>query len=102
MENTQNFKLVDGEFTPEKAREVLFSLVNSKIHFHNCEKFSTQIRFGGDVSHAEKRIEELTQVHQEIKELIEQAKAQGFNLKVNSLLEVALVEAEELEEIEAR
>ena len=102
MENTQNFKLVDGEFTPEKAREVLFALINSKIQFHNCEKFSTQIRFSGDVSHSEKRIEELTQVHREIKELIEQAKANGYNLKVNSLLEVALVEAEVLEEIEAR
>lgn len=100
MENAQNFKLLDGVFNPEKAREVLFNLVNSKIRFHQSEIISIEERFGSDTTHSRKRVEELLQVHQEIRELTEQAEARGLHLQVNSMIEVSLVAAEELEEVE--
>ncbi len=62
MENSFEFKLVQGSFTSEEAIKVLLSLLQNKISFHNLEALSTQIRFGGDVTRSERRIQELKKI----------------------------------------
>lgn len=66
MENSYEFKLVEGSFTPEEAGRVLLSLLQNKISYHNMEALSTQIRFGGDVSRYERRIEELKKISESL------------------------------------
>jgi len=92
MENKHNFKLIEGEFTPSEAGKVLFTLVNSKINYHNLEAFSIKERFNGDVSHSERRIEELKSVNMSLTTIINFASEKGLHLKINSCIEITFIE----------
>ena len=46
MTSTNNIKLIEGNFNPDEAKEVLLSLFNHKIQFHEAKNFSSEIRFG--------------------------------------------------------
>jgi hypothetical protein len=41
-----NFKLIDGEFSVEEAREVITNLLEFKIQYHSKQSFSSEIRRG--------------------------------------------------------
>jgi hypothetical protein len=45
MQNKSEHKLIDGIFEPDEAKNMLNSLINNKINFHNLEDFSNSIRF---------------------------------------------------------
>lgn len=40
------FSLIDGTFTVKEAREIIVTLLETKIQYHNRESFSNEIRFG--------------------------------------------------------
>ena len=40
------FKLIDGEFSVEEAREVIGNLFEFKINFHSKQSFSSELRTG--------------------------------------------------------
>ena len=92
MEKVSQFKLIDGVFSPEDAREILFVLINSKINFHQMEKFIITEKTSGDVSYSENRILQLKAVHQSIKELLEQSKIDGKQLQINGSIEINYVD----------
>ena len=58
MKKKQDFKFIEGEFTPQDAKEVLIDLYTSKINFHLMKNFSSSERFGKDDKTASKRIPE--------------------------------------------
>lgn len=58
--HTRSIKLIDGEFTPARAKTLLLELIQYKINFHKVEKFSNEFRYGEDREHSENRINELT------------------------------------------
>ncbi len=88
MENHYDFKLIDGVFAPSEAEKVLISLINNKINYHHLEDFSNHIRFNNDLSHSKKRVLELNQAKDGIKKVLELAKENGYNLSVNSTIEI--------------
>ena len=55
MTENPEFKLIKGTFSPEQAKIILNSLINSKINFHNLEDFSNSIRFNSDDSYSKKK-----------------------------------------------
>lgn len=59
MEN--NYKLIEGDFSVNDAREVVSSLLEYKIQFHNRLSFSHEIKKGTPDEHSVKRREELMQ-----------------------------------------
>ncbi|PWA10451.1 hypothetical protein [Flavobacterium laiguense] len=89
MKNDQVFKLIDGVFTPAEAGKVLTALINSKINRRNLEDFSNHIRFNNNLSRSKKRVVELTETKEKIKNLPEVAEANGVNLVVNSTIEIS-------------
>ena len=91
MEKQKAFRLIDGEFSPSDARNILFTLVNSKINFHSMESFGITIRTSGDTSFHEKRIKELTQTNIDIKEMMDYAKENKLRLKINGTIEIKLI-----------
>ncbi|WP_031529194.1 hypothetical protein [Dyadobacter crusticola] len=91
MKTTEGFQLIKGLFKPDEAKEVLLSLVNSKITFHHRKSFSQQERFGTRDRSDDERVRELAQTHQELAALIDLAKATGCNLKVHSTIQVELI-----------
>ena len=89
MKDQQRFQLIEGTFTPAAARKVLLDLVQTKIDYHQKEKFSEQIRFGADVSQSQRRLDELHKLHGELKALLDIAAREDTDLKVNGWIEVA-------------
>ena len=59
-------KLIEGNFSHEKAQKLLLELIHYKLNFHKLEKFTNEIRYGEDKEHSDKRIRELTKEKQEL------------------------------------
>ena len=92
----KNFKLIDGTFEPEEARNILISLVNTKINFHSMEAFGIAIRSSGDTSFHDKRISELTQMNLDLKELLEEARLAGMDVKLSGDITFTVVEKKDV------
>lgn len=92
MEKKQSFKLIEGDFSPSDARNILFALVNSKINFHSLESFGISVRSSGDTSFHEKRVKELATVNIDIKRLMDFAEANKLGLKIHSTINIELME----------
>lgn len=90
MEKEYQFKLVEGQFAPSEAGKVLFSLINSKINYHNLEIFSNQIRFDEENPHSKIRIKTLSDASEYIKELIKEGSLQDMELKIDGVIQIVL------------
>ena len=90
MEKEYQFKLVEGQFAPSEAGKVLFSLINSKINYHNLEMFSNQIRFDEENPHSKIRIKTLSDASEYIKELIKEGSLQDMELKIDGVIQIVL------------
>lgn len=90
MEKEYQFKLVEGQFAPSEAGKVLFSLINSKINYHNLEIFSNQIRFDEENPHSKIRIKTLSDASEYIKELIKEGSLQDMELKIDGVIQITL------------
>ena len=91
-ESLNEFKLVEGEFEPNEARNILMSLFNSKIDYHQLDSFSNQIRHGEDISFAKNRIQALSQSVDRIKEIVQEANLTGRKLKIDGNIRISFVE----------
>ena len=86
----QRFKLIDGTFTPLDAKQVLLSMVKSKIDFHALQLLSNKERFGRDVDHSEKRLAKLKRLEAALKELLESAAQTNQKLRVDGWIEISI------------
>jgi hypothetical protein len=93
MEDSFEFKLVQGNFTPEEAIRVLLSLLQNKISFHNMEVLSTQIRFGGDVTRSENRIQELKKIGESLTAFLTEAGHHEKTLLIEGTFSLKAVDA---------
>ncbi|MFN3755630.1 MAG: hypothetical protein ACK4RM_01620 [Flavobacterium sp.] len=85
---SQKLQLINGEFNPNDAKNIILSLINSKIQYHQLEIFSMQERFGIEATHSINRIEELKLTTRDVKEIIKEAESLGLKLKVTSIVEI--------------
>jgi hypothetical protein len=90
MKTKQRFKLIDGTFAPAEASQVLLALVKSKMDYHSIEKFSNQERFGIDLSHSEKRLQDLRNLQTALKTLIDSAAESKQTLKIDGWIEISV------------
>ena len=84
-------KLVQGTYTPAEAADILFSLIGDKIKFHNLQILSLQERFGLDTSHSEERICELKDAKNHAKDLILEARDQGYQIQIDGAIQINFV-----------
>ncbi len=91
MTDQHQFKLIDGQFTPDEAGRVLFAMLKSKIQFHNWESFSNEERFGRDFANSEKRVAELRQACDQVKEVIAYANENNLKFKISSDIHIELM-----------
>ena len=91
MNATQPYKLLEGTFSPDEARQILLSLVKSKIDFHNMAKLSNEERFGQDTAPSERRLAELRQLQETLKTVCQSAADTGQRVQVNGWIELTLV-----------
>ena len=85
MSKVQNYKLVEGQFSPSDATNILFALFNSKINFHQLESFRIQERNfkNRDNIRHEERVEELKEAYKFFKTLINEASDGDMDLEIH-------------------
>lgn len=87
----QTFKLIDGNYTKEEATEILMNLFSSKINFHELKQFSSIEKFGEANANTQKRIIELTESRQSIRELLESENS-NIQLRIHSTVNIEILE----------
>ncbi|MEO5999958.1 MAG: hypothetical protein ABIN89_24175 [Chitinophagaceae bacterium] len=92
MNKNYNFKLIHGTFTASEATQVLFDLINSKIHFHSMENFSSQERFGKDMPNSKRRIQALKKVRGSLKKIFDVAEKKKLKLQMDGFVEITILE----------
>lgn len=86
-----NLNLINGDFTPEDAKEILNELITEKINFHERKSLSSQIRFGYKDEASIKRVVELKSLREYINEKIKEAQYQSKNVRIISDLQLELI-----------
>jgi hypothetical protein len=90
MNKIEKLKLIEGEFSFNEAREILTSMFNSKINFHNIQNWSSQERYGKDDETAQKKIPLLKNEIEKLEEIILEAKTNNKKLVINSEINISL------------
>ena len=86
-----NLNLINGDFTPEDAKEILNELITEKINFHERKSLSSQIRFGYKDEASIKRVVELKNLREYVNEKIKEAQYQSKNVRIISDLQLELI-----------
>ncbi|WP_431125208.1 hypothetical protein [Flagellimonas flava] len=80
--------LIDGQFSPLEAADILLSLLNDKIKFHSVQMLNAMDPSSEIYVNSEKRIKKLRETKQEITELILKARKEGQHLKIYSTIQI--------------
>ena len=88
----KDYKLIEGTFSDQEAKDILKNFFESKIHFHEMRNFSSEERFGHKDDMAVKRIPELKQASKNILEIVQQAKLSNKRLLINANVQISIVE----------
>ena len=91
MKDNHEFKLVKGEFSAEETKNILFTLINNKIKFHQLDLFSKSERNTGNKAISENRIKELTESKEELESFLKIAKQQNVEVSINGNITLKLL-----------
>lgn len=90
MQDSNNFKLIDGFFTAEEATQVLTALINYKIDYHNREDFSNHIRFNKNPEHSKIRVAQLLESKKFLHSLLTNANENNLKLKIDGTITITV------------
>lgn len=86
-------QLVNGEFTPQEASEVVNSLLNEKVSFHRLNRLSmNEANIDCDTSFDGSRIDELKQEKEDFKTFYTEALADGKRVRISGNLNVEVID----------
>ncbi len=85
----EKFKLVEGIFNAEDAEEILLTLIEQKMKFHELKSFSNEVKTGQKHLQSLQKVEELAETRRKIKELVN---AEVNNSAVFSILSTINIE----------
>jgi len=88
---TENVTFIDGQFSPAEAADILFSIINDKIKFHTVKSLNLSHGEQGTNRNSEERIRQLKEAKKIIEQSVLKAHRDGFELEVNSTIEIKLV-----------
>lgn len=84
--------LINEDFTPIEAKDILLEMFNKNINFNKIRNFSSQVRYGVDDEEALKRIEVLKHSVESINQILKEARQNGKVLKIRSTIEIDYVD----------
>ncbi|MAN58995.1 MAG: hypothetical protein CMC08_04070 [Flavobacteriaceae bacterium] len=88
----EKIQLVDGDFTPIEALDVIRGLIDEKINFHKVQRLSiTEREQLADTGYPDGRIRELMQEKEKAKEALLEAYEKGYQIRINGILEMEFV-----------
>jgi hypothetical protein len=89
MTKIDTFKLIEGEFSTEEAREIILSLIQYKIQFHSIKILSNEERFGTKDTHSMERLSELRETLKDIKTSMDAIGDKKLVIRSNITIEIA-------------
>lgn len=94
MNTIQNYKLIEGQFSPSDSINILFALFNSKINFHQLESFRAQELNSSNsgVSQHEQRAIELKEAYLLMKAIVNNASENNMDLEIHGTIKIVPVE----------
>lgn len=90
LDDKESFKLIDGTFDTVEANDVLLTILNDKIRFHNIQILGIQERCDGDAVISERRLSELKEVKKQVVEFISKAQNNNCDIKINAAITMEL------------
>ena len=85
-----SYCLIRGEFFPDEARELLMTLIDDKIRFHQRNDWSRRERFGETDIVGVKRIDELRQTKADLAAVLAELGDVGTKLTINCNIGITL------------
>ncbi|NNK83041.1 MAG: hypothetical protein HKO92_07945 [Flavobacteriaceae bacterium] len=86
-------KLIDGEFTPSEALDIINGLIKEKINFHKIHRLSMlEGNVNCDTKTDDSRVSQLLKAKEDFKAFYKEAKQEGRKFKISGLLELELVD----------
>ncbi len=92
MNQEQKIDLVRGVFSDTDALEVLSHLVTAKLNFHGRRAFRLSEQRGEEDKFSERRMEELRDALDQIEALIQEARINGQQVRINGTLQIELTD----------
>ena len=93
MQKELQADLINGQFTPEDARELLIDLFSRKTNFHEIKNFSANERFGKDDPTHTNRIAALTNSMEQLQQLFREVGDTGKKLEIRSVVSISVKDA---------
>ena len=88
-EVVQKVQLIEGQFTPSEAKDLISSLISEKINFHKIQRLGQVIHDENcDTKYSEERIMDLITERKIAKEFITKSKVKGRNIKIDCVLKI--------------
>ena len=89
----QHIKLVDGQFKPSEAADIIDSILDVKINFHKLKRLSITEGNCDDLCEYDNgRINELIDAKLDAKSFFSDARLQGKKLKINGSISIEIVD----------
>lgn len=92
MKNESNIRLIDGTFKVEDGAEILHTILDHKIKFHNIQLLATSERNCDDVYNSEKRLKELLAEKDELVKLLGHLGGNDTKIRIKSNISIEVVE----------
>lgn len=84
----EEFKLIEGRFSPIEAKELLLSLIGSKIRYHTNKNFSAEICTGEPDTNSLEKISSLRSAREKIITLLEETQNNEFSIELKSSVKI--------------
>ncbi|MCB9186707.1 MAG: hypothetical protein H6601_08175 [Flavobacteriales bacterium] len=85
---TEEIELINGTFSPQEAREVLLTILEDKVRFHNV-KIIRGFETGTDTAASHKRIKELNASRIKVHEMVDKAIENSTELAINATISIS-------------
>lgn len=86
-------QLVDGQFTPSEASDVINALIKEKINFHKIHRLSMcEGNIDSDTSYDDSRVAQLQREQVDLKAICHEARLAGKNVKINGILDIEIID----------
>jgi dihydroorotase len=89
MNNTEKITLINGVYKQEDAKEILMTVFNEKVKFHELKQFSMKVCFGKEDEAINNRVLELKESMNKIEAIILAAKAENKFIKIQAEVNIS-------------
>lgn len=92
MNKAETLSIIEGNFTPDEANEILSQMINSKIKYHNLRNLSSQVRYGTDDEISHTRLPGLMKEMEKLQAIVSEANNTNKRLVVTSAINIVLMD----------